>query len=93
MIRDPPEDGVFFRVFYRNLALLHLRLFFLLPFIVLLQSKHATLTEKGENLISTQPRISAHSRAINRINTKTVDIVFFARSDWLPSTFSNNCYI
>ena len=67
--------------------------FFLLPFIVLLQSKHATLTEKGENLISAQPRISAHSRAINRINTKTVDIVFFARSDWLPSTFSNNCYI
>ena len=35
--RDPPEDGVFFRVFYRNLALLHLH-FLLVPFIVLLQN-------------------------------------------------------
>ena len=58
-MRDPPEDGVFFRVFYRNLALLHLR-FLLLPFIVLLQNKHTTLAENGENLISAQPRISAH---------------------------------
>ena len=39
-----PEEGVFFRVFYRNLALLHL--------CVLLQNKHATLAENGENLIS-----------------------------------------
>ena len=37
LIRDLPEDGVFFRVFYRNLALLHLRVL-LLPFIVLLQN-------------------------------------------------------
>ena len=58
-MRDPPEDGVFFRVFYRNLALLHLR-FLLLPFIVLLQNKHTTFAENGENLISAQPRISAH---------------------------------
>ena len=59
IIRDPSEDGVFFRVFYRNLALLHLR-FLLLPFIILLQNKHTTLAENGENLISAQPRISAH---------------------------------
>ena len=32
----------------------------LLPFIVLLQNKHTTLAENVENLISAQPRISAH---------------------------------
>ena len=51
LIRDFPEDGVFFRVFYRNLGLFHLRVL-LLPFIVLLQNKHTTLAENGENLIS-----------------------------------------
>ena len=60
-MRDFPEDGVFFRVFYRNLALLLLRVL-LLAFIVLLQNKHTTLAENVENLISTQPRISAHSQ-------------------------------
>ena len=59
LIRDFPEDGVFFRVFYRNLALLHLRVL-LLPFIVLLQNKHTTLAENVENLIRAQPPISAH---------------------------------
>ena len=58
-MRDFPEDGVFFRVVYRNLALLHLRVL-LLPFIVLLQSTHTTLAENGENLISVQSRISTH---------------------------------
>ena len=58
-MRDFPEEGVFFRVFYRNLALLLLRVF-LLAFIVLLQNKHTTLAENGENLIIAQPRISAH---------------------------------
>ena len=43
-----------------NLALLHLRVL-PLPFIVLLQNKHITLAENTENLISAQPRISAHS--------------------------------
>ena len=56
---DFPKDGVFFRVLYRNLDLLHLRVL-LLPFIVLLQNKHTTLAEIGENLISAQPRISAY---------------------------------
>ena len=42
-----------------TLALLHLCIL-LLPFIALLQNKHATLAESGENLISTQPRISTH---------------------------------
>ena len=32
----------------------------LLPFIVLLQNKHTTFAENVENLISTQPPISAH---------------------------------
>ena len=47
----------------------------LLPFIVLLQNKHTILAENVENLISAQPRISAHFqgpkalRAGNRINT------------------------
>ena len=58
-MRDFPVDGVFFRVFYRNLALLLVRVL-LLPFTVLLQNKHTTLAENGENLISAQPRISAH---------------------------------
>ena len=58
-IRDFPEDGVFFRVFCRNLALLLLRVL-LLAFIVLLQNKHISLAENGENLISAQPRISVH---------------------------------
>ena len=40
-----------FRVFYRNLALLHLCVL-LLPFIVLLKIKHTTLAENDENLIS-----------------------------------------
>ena len=53
------ENGVFFRVIYRNLALLLLRVL-LLAFIVLLQIKHISLAENGENLISAQPRISAH---------------------------------
>ena len=39
--------------------------FFLLAFIVLLQNKHTTLAENGENLISAQPRISAHSQGPN----------------------------
>ena len=39
LIRDFPEDGVFFRVFYRNLALLLLRIL-LLAFIVFLQNQH-----------------------------------------------------
>ena len=38
--------------------MLHLRVW--LPFIVLLQNKHTTLAENVENLISAQPRISAH---------------------------------
>ena len=45
-----PEDGVLFRVFYRNL----------LPFIVLLQNEHTTLAENDENSIRAQPQISAH---------------------------------
>ena len=32
----------------------------LLAFIVLLQNKHTSLAENGENLISAQPRRSAH---------------------------------
>ena len=39
--------------------MLHIRVL-LLPFIVLLQNKHTSLNENGENLISVQPRISAH---------------------------------
>ena len=62
-MRDFPEDGVFFRVFYRNLALLLLRVL-LLAFIVLLQNKHTTLAENGENLISAQPRISANLKYV-----------------------------
>ena len=58
-MRDFPEERVLFRVFYRNLALLLLRVF-LLAFIVLLQNKHTTLAENGENLMITQPQISAH---------------------------------
>ena len=61
LIRDFPEDGVFFSLFYRNLALLHLRVL-LLPFIVLLQNKNTTLAENGENFIRAQPRMSAHSQ-------------------------------
>ena len=61
MIRDPPEDRVLFRVFYRNLALL-LLLVLLLAFIALLQNEHTSLDKNGENLISAQPRISAHSQ-------------------------------
>ena len=53
--------GLFVRVFYRNLALLLLRVL-VLAFIVLLQNKHTSLAENGENLISAQPRISAHSQ-------------------------------
>ena len=46
-------------VVYKNLALFHLRVS-LLPFIVLLQNKHTTLAENGENLRAAQPRKSAH---------------------------------
>ena len=41
--------------------MLHLRVL-LLPFIVLLQNKHATLAENGENLISAQPRMNDPSQ-------------------------------
>ena len=34
----------------------------LLAFIVLLQNKHTSLAENGENLLSAQPRIGAHSQ-------------------------------
>ena len=60
LIRDFPEDGVFFKVFYRNVALR--RRVLLLPFIVLLQNKRTTLAENAETLINAQPRISAHSQ-------------------------------
>ena len=59
-MRDFPEYGVFLKVFYSNLALLNLRVL-LLPFIVLLQNTHTPLAENVENLITTQPRISAPS--------------------------------
>ena len=39
----------FFRVVYRNLALLHLCIL-LLPNIALLQNRQTTLAENGENL-------------------------------------------
>ena len=67
LIGDFPEDGVFFRVFYGKLALLLLRVL-LLAFIVLLQNKHTSLAENGENLISAQPQISTHlnKRPISR---------------------------
>ena len=58
-MREFREDGVSFRVFYRNLALLLLRVL-LLAFIVLLQNKHTTLVENGENFVNPQPGISAH---------------------------------
>ena len=50
-MRDFTEDGVLFRVFYRNLVLL-LLLVLLLAFIVLLQNELTSLAEIGENLIS-----------------------------------------
>ena len=46
-ITDFQEEGVFLRVFYTNLALLHLSVL-LLPFIDLLQNEHTTRTENGE---------------------------------------------
>ena len=46
-------------MFYRNLALLLLRVL-LLAFIVSLQNKYTSLAENGENLVSAQPRTSAH---------------------------------
>ena len=55
------EDGFFFRVFYRSLALLLLGVL-LFAFIALSQNNQTTLAENGENLISAQPRISAHSQ-------------------------------
>ena len=51
-IRDNIKDTLFFRVFYRDLALLNLCVL-LLPFIALLQNNHTTFAENGENLIST----------------------------------------
>ena len=51
-IRDNIKDTLFFRVFYRNLALLNLCVL-LLPFIALLQNNHSTFAENGDNLIST----------------------------------------
>ena len=56
-----------FRVFYRNLTLLLLRVL-LLAFIVLLQNEHTSLAENGENLNKRPasnkrpPRIRAHSQ-------------------------------
>jgi len=47
--------------YFTETSLCYIR-FLLLPFIVLLQNKHTTLAENGENLISAQPRISAHSQ-------------------------------
>ena len=55
------KDKVFCWVFYRNLALLHLWVL-LLPFIALLQKKTYYTCWNGENVISAQPRISAHSQ-------------------------------
>ena len=48
-------------MFFRNLSLLHLWVL-LLPFTVFLQNIHTTFVKTGENLISAQPRISAHSQ-------------------------------
>ena len=58
-----------FRVLYRNLALLRLRVL-LLPCIVLLQNKHTTLAENGENLISAHPRMGAHSQGPKKLNKR-----------------------
>ena len=54
-----PRGGSFLQSIYRNPALLLHRVF-LLAFVVLLQNKHTTLAENGENVLSAQPRINAH---------------------------------
>ena len=60
-IRDFLEDGLFFRVFQlQKLAVLHLRVL-LLPFIILLQSKHTTLAKNGENWIRSKNLINKRS--------------------------------
>ena len=53
LIRDFPEDEIFFSIFAETLLckLLHLRVL-LWPFIVLLQNKHDALAENDVNLIS-----------------------------------------
>ena len=53
LIRDFPEDEIFFSIFAETLLckLLHLRVL-LSPFIVLLQNKHDALAENDVNLIS-----------------------------------------
>ena len=56
-----PRGRSFLQSIFKNLALLLLRVL-LLAFIVLLQNKHTSLAENGENLISAQPRISSHSQ-------------------------------
>ena len=74
-------------MFFRNLSLLHLWVL-LLPFTVLLQNIHTTFVKIGENLISAQPRISAHCqgpkielalRAVNRINTVAIFVSPFLK--------------
>ena len=69
LIRDFPEDGFFFRIFYRNLALLHLRVL-LLPFIVLLQNKRTTShLLRMLKIYIKRPASNKRARAVNRINT------------------------
>ena len=51
-LRDFPEDGVFYIVFHKNPALLHLSVL-LLPLVLLFPNIHTKLAENGENLIST----------------------------------------
>ena len=59
-------DAVFFRVFYRNLALLLLRVL-LLAYILLLQNRHTTLAENGENLISSHSQVQKFKKRPGRL--------------------------
>ena len=58
-MREFTEDGVFFRVFYRNpLCYIFAFCYYHLLFCCKINILH--LLKKSENLISAQPRIRAH---------------------------------
>ena len=57
----------------------HLRILFL-PFIVLLQNKHTTLAENLENLISVQPRISAHLELAPTLKVQKFNVGFWSNA-------------
>ena len=88
-MRDFPEERVFLRVrILQKPCFVTSSCFFLLAFIVLLQNKHTTLAENGENLIIAQPQISAHLEQAPTLISRSKNLITAQNWNFCPIPWS-----